>query len=138
MNIKFYIYLSSATTLYNIYPPQYFPGTTIETKITEDLEKTKIEKFISSKHRKKETQFEEYCLHKACVTKLIGSHNSQSLETQVLTTLPRATTLRKVEGLLEDELEFESSTSSSASSAAAWRIESASWDNSSIASIDPN
>ena len=54
-----------------------------------------------------------------------------------LTTLPRATQLRKVEALLEEpeELEF-SSTSSSASRAAAWRIDSDSWDNSSIASID--
>lgn len=53
-----------------------------------------------------------------------------------LTTLPSATTVRKVEGLLEEALLLESSTSSSASRAAAWRIESASSDNSSIAAID--
>lgn len=50
-----------------------------------------------------------------------------------LTTLPSATTLRKVEGLRELE---DSSTSSSARSAAAWRIESASSDKSSIAAMD--
>lgn len=60
---------------------------------------------------------------------------SESRDTEELTTFPSATTLRKVEGLLEDELELRSSTSSSARSAAAWRIESANWDNSSIASI---
>ena len=55
-----------------------------------------------------------------------------------LTTLPRATQLRKVEALLEEEpeeLEI-SSTSSSASRAEACRIDSDSWHNSSIASID--
>lgn len=50
-----------------------------------------------------------------------------------LTTLPRATAFRNVDGLFEDDAD--SSTSSSASNAAAWRIESASCANSSIASM---
>jgi len=58
------------------------------------------------------------------------------MEKRRLTTLPSATTLRKVDGLRELEEELDSSTSSSARSAAAWRIESASSDKSSIAAID--
>lgn len=54
-----------------------------------------------------------------------------------LTTFPRATTLRKVEGLREEAPEVEvSSTSSSASKAAACRMESDNWANSSIASTE--
>lgn len=57
--------------------------------------------------------------------------------TSLLTTLPRTTTFRKLEARREEPLELEfSSTSSSASRAEAWRIESESWDNSSIASIE--
>lgn len=53
-----------------------------------------------------------------------------------LTVFPRVTALRKVEARLEEAEDEVSSTSSSASRLAAWRMESDSLDSSSIASID--